>query len=109
MAAPMPRASRRCCSAKIRLRCGTIKDASELSGKPLGSLKGKTANGKMLDAFGALTDDELPGKPIAGGDPTGTMDKRQNPDDVYFVHMLAGDKLTLSLKGGAGTDYDLYV
>ncbi|NBD22944.1 S8 family serine peptidase [Paenibacillus glycinis] len=87
----------------------TVKERLDLSGKPLASLKNKTASGKMLDAYGALTDDELPGKPLAGGNPGGTLDEAANPDDVYFVHLLAGDKLTLSLTGGAETDYDLYV
>ncbi|MFC4811003.1 S8 family serine peptidase [Paenibacillus sp. GCM10023250] len=87
----------------------TVKARLKLSGKPLASLQGKTANGKMLDAYGALTDDELPGKPLAEGDTSGELDLAGNPDDVYFVRLLAGDTLSLSLTGSADTDYDLYV
>ncbi|NBD22990.1 S8 family serine peptidase [Paenibacillus glycinis] len=88
---------------------GTIKARLKLSGKPLNSLNGKTSNGKMLDAFGALSDDELPGKPIKDGKLTGAMDIGENPDDVYFVHLLAGDTLSLKLNGSAGSDFDLYM
>ncbi|MBO7747496.1 S8 family serine peptidase [Paenibacillus sp. MWE-103] len=86
-----------------------LKARLRLSGKPLASLQGKTANGKMLDAFGALTDDELPGKPLAGSGAGGTLDVAANPDDVYFVRLLAGDTLSLSLTGSGDADFDLYV
>ncbi|MCM3629077.1 S8 family serine peptidase [Paenibacillus glycanilyticus] len=87
----------------------TVRTRLLLSGKPLDSLKGKTSNGKMLDAFGALSDDELPGRSLEGGSLSGKLDLTENWDDVYFVHLLQGDTLSLTLTGSAESDFDLYL
>jgi subtilisin family serine protease len=86
-----------------------VKERIKLNGKPLNSLKNTTSSGKLIDAYKVLTDDDLPGKPLVVESQNGALDEAVDRDDVYYVHLLAGDKLTLSLTGSPDTDFDLYV
>ena len=78
------------------------------------SLTGKCGSEGMINAEAAVksppinTEDEIPGLPYAAPI-TGTLDKMNDKDDVFSVHLFAGEPLTLSLKGPLGADFDLYV
>lgn len=52
---------------------------------------------------------ENDGQVLPSGPVTGTVDAIMDPDDLFAVALEAGDELTLSLTGPAGSDFDLYL
>lgn len=58
----------------------------------------------------ALPDDRnIPGVPLPSSPVTGTLDVTTDTDDVYRVLLGAGQTITVSLTGDAGTDFDLWL
>ncbi|TLM98526.1 MAG: hypothetical protein FDZ75_02160, partial [Actinobacteria bacterium] len=58
----------------------------------------------------ALPDDRnIPGVPLAASPVSGTLDSSTDTDDVQSVLLGAGQTLTVSLTGAAGTDFDLWL
>ncbi|MBC7266464.1 MAG: cell wall-binding repeat-containing protein [Coriobacteriia bacterium] len=45
----------------------------------------------------------------ATGSQLGTLDRETDANDVFKVVLLAGQRLTVTLNGGASTDFDLYL
>ncbi|MFC4810561.1 S8 family serine peptidase [Paenibacillus sp. GCM10023250] len=79
------------------------------SGTRLSSLTGKTASGRLIDAYQALSDDDVPGTPFPGGSVSNRLDDQADRNDVYAVELHAGEDVNLALTGDAGTDFDLYL
>lgn len=55
------------------------------------------------------SDDDIPGKPIPASPVAGTLARGVDNDDVFSVYLERGDRLTASLQGAEGTDFDLYL
>ncbi|TWD90239.1 subtilisin family serine protease [Neobacillus bataviensis] len=92
-------------------------DVLKSTGKTLPSLQGMISSGKLINVNNALggstppppaNDDEIPGVPIQGI-AQDSLDSVYDTDDVYSIYLHAGDTLTASLNGDAGTDFDLYL
>ena len=58
-------------------------------------------------------DDDIPGFPLPPSPVTGTLDSRAGStadyDDVYQVHLDAGEQITFILNGAVNTDYDMFL
>ncbi|MDY0340173.1 MAG: cell wall-binding repeat-containing protein [Coriobacteriia bacterium] len=61
-----------------------------------------------LPAMGA-DDDNVPGVSIPGSPFTGTLDEDDDMDDVYSVHLEAGQPITVVLEGPDDADFDLFL
>ncbi|MZQ84816.1 S8 family serine peptidase [Paenibacillus sp. 5J-6] len=80
------------------------------SGTSLSSLLNMNASGKMINAFRALTSNDIPGTPLHDSTVTKKLDANVGEsDDVYTLDLSAGESLTATLTGDAGTDFDLYL
>ncbi|SFJ50363.1 pre-peptidase C-terminal domain-containing protein [Paenibacillus sp. UNC496MF] len=79
------------------------------SGTRLSSLMGKTASGRLINAYQALSDDDVPGTPFPGGSVSNRLDDAADRNDVFAAELHAGEEVSLALTGGAGTDFDLYL
>ncbi|WP_219838551.1 S8 family serine peptidase [Paenibacillus sp. R14(2021)] len=86
-----------------------VKTRMNNSGMKLSSLTIKTVSGSMVNAFRALYAHDIPGVPLRDSSVTNRIDASTEPEDVYAIEMGAGEKFTLSLKGDANTDFDLYL
>ncbi|NBD22946.1 S8 family serine peptidase [Paenibacillus glycinis] len=86
-----------------------VKERVILAGKHLESLLDYDSpvyndNGRMVDAFRAVSDDDAPGKPLQALQ-TDSLDIMGDHQDVYYVHLNAGDKVNLSLTGDPDTKF----
>ena len=79
------------------------------SGTRLSTLAGRVASGRMINAYQALTDDEIPGTPFGGGSVTNYLDDKTDVNDVYSLELHAGEDISITMTGDAGTDFDLYL
>ncbi|MEH7402874.1 S8 family serine peptidase [Gottfriedia acidiceleris] len=87
-----------------------IKDAIMKSVTPLSSLTGKVVTGGLLNAGKALGgDDDIPGVPLTSTSVSSTLSSTTDLDDVYFFKLIKGERVTVSLSGTAGTDFDIYL
>lgn len=77
------------------------------SGTRLSSLTGFVASGRMINAYKALTDDDIPGTPFFGESVTNQLNDKSDANDVYSLELNAGDNVNISLTGDNGTDFDL--
>ena len=78
------------------------------SGKTLnGGGRTSTASGKLISAYRALWNKDIPGMTLIDPSITGKLDHANDPNHVYSVELSAGEEATFSLKGDAGTDFDL--
>ncbi|NBD24331.1 S8 family serine peptidase [Paenibacillus glycinis] len=84
-----------------------IKQRVVTSGKSLSGLKPITASGKLISAYRALWNKDIPGMSLIVPSIDGQLDQANDPNHVYSVELSAGEEATFSLKGAAGTDFDL--
>ena len=85
----------------------TVKQRLMNSGKSLSSLSDKTVSGKMVNAFRAIWDQDIPGTPLLDSIVSDKLDAKTKRNVVYSIDVKAGDQINLSLSGDAGTDFDL--
>ncbi|NBD22992.1 S8 family serine peptidase [Paenibacillus glycinis] len=88
----------------------SVKERLILSGKHLETLWYQDSeeymnNGRIVDALRAVNDDDVPGKSLKPLQ-TDSLDQA-DIQDIYYVHLNAGDKLDLSLAGQAGSNFML--
>ena len=57
----------------------------------------------------ATPNHEIPGLPLPGSPLSGTLAAGSAADDVYSIHLQAGDTLAASISASAGTNFDLYL
>ncbi|MNI34309.1 hypothetical protein D3C73_882980 [compost metagenome] len=86
-----------------------VKQRLMSSGTRLSSLTGRIASGAMVNAYQALTDDDIPGTPYTGGSITNRLDAATDVNDVYSIELHAGENISVELTGDTGTDFDLYL
>jgi subtilisin family serine protease len=89
-----------------------IKDAIMRTTTKLSSLTGKTVTGGLVNAGKAVNfdaDSDIPGIVWKGDSISTTLDASKDKNDVYSIKLLKGEKLKTTLKGDAGTDFDLYL
>ncbi len=83
------------------------------TGKPLPSLQGIVASGKIVSANNALNgevnDNDIPGVPLEKESTEGSLDELSDTDDVFSIELEAGETLTANLTGDTNTDFDLYL
>ncbi|CAH1195687.1 hypothetical protein PAECIP111892_02087 [Paenibacillus auburnensis] len=79
------------------------------SGTRLSSLTGRVASGAMVNAYQALTDDDIPGTPYSGGSLTNRLDQDTDVNDVYSIELHAGENISVALSGDKTADFDLYL
>ncbi|NBD22988.1 S8 family serine peptidase [Paenibacillus sp. T1] len=79
------------------------------SGKKVSTLAGATISGKMLDAYRAISDKDIPGTPLEASEVSERLDETSDSDRVYAVELNAGETIQAELTGDAGTDFDLYL
>ncbi len=60
-------------------------------------------------AVAAASDDDIPGVGAPASPITGTLDENTDWSDVYRVWLNAGQTLSVSMSGAAGTDFDIYL
>jgi subtilisin family serine protease len=90
----------------------TIKDNIVKTVVPLSSLKGKIGTGGLVNAGAAVNfepDNNIPGVPFTGTSKSETLNSTSDKDDVYSIKLLKGEKVTVTLTGATGTDFDLYL
>ncbi|WP_129727589.1 S8 family serine peptidase [Ectobacillus funiculus] len=78
----------------------------------LSSLTGIVGTGGLLNAQAAVNtqaDNDIPGKPFPGTTVSNTVSATTDLDDVYSLDLKKGEKVTVTLTGAAGTDFDLYL
>jgi C1A family cysteine protease len=74
----------------------------------LTSVAGYSEANVCLKAFTVpVADDDIPGVPIPASPVTGTLANPGDHNDVYAVHLAAGDLLQATLTGALGSDFDL--
>ncbi|TWD92408.1 pre-peptidase [Neobacillus bataviensis] len=89
-----------------------IKQSILKASTALSSLNGKVSTGSMARADKAVTyqpDNEIPGIPFTGTSVSNTVNATSDKDDVYSMNLLKGEKITVTLSGATGTDFDLYL
>ncbi|PEQ95953.1 hypothetical protein CN481_03010 [Bacillus sp. AFS006103] len=89
-----------------------IKDTIMKTVTKLSSLTGKTVTGGLINAGAAVSidiDGEIPGVPLKGTSVSSTLNTSTDKDDVYSINLLKGEKITVSLTGALGTDFDIYL
>lgn len=79
------------------------------SGKKVSSLLKKNISGKMIDAYRALTDKDIPGIPLRDQEVSESLNEAIDPDRVYAIELNAGETLRATLTGEDGIDFDLYL
>ncbi|MCM3626288.1 S8 family serine peptidase [Paenibacillus glycanilyticus] len=84
-----------------------IKQRIMTSGKTLSDLKTTTVSGKMINAYRALWNKDIPGMSLIDPTVTGQLDQVNDPNHVYSVELTAGEEATFSLTGADDTDFDL--
>jgi subtilisin family serine protease len=87
-----------------------IKDKIMATVTKLSSLTGKTVTGGLINAGKAVgNDDDIPGVPLIGTSVSSTLNVSTDKNDVYSINLLKGEKLSVSLSGTTGTDFDIYL
>ncbi|PGV53326.1 hypothetical protein COD92_06960 [Bacillus sp. AFS037270] len=89
-----------------------IKDAILKKSTALSSLSGKILTGSMARADKALvvqSDNDIPGIAFPGTSVTNTLSSTTDLDDVYSINLVKGQKITVTLSGATGTDFDIYL
>lgn len=84
-----------------------IKQRVVTSGKSLPGLKPITLSGKLISAYRALWNKDIPGMSLINTSVTGKLDQANDPNHVYSVELNAGETATFTLTGEEGTDFDL--
>jgi subtilisin family serine protease len=90
----------------------TIRDNLVKTVVPLSSLKGKIVTGGLVNAGAAVNyepDNDIPGVAFPGTSKSETLNSTSDKDDVYSIKLLKGEKVTVTLTGATGTDFDLYL
>ncbi|RHW37243.1 hypothetical protein D1B31_15865 [Neobacillus notoginsengisoli] len=99
-------------SANPKYSVSQIKNTILKSGIPVPGLDKWVGTGRMISAGRAVhytADDELPGVPLSGSQITGALNNVNDMDDVYSVKLQKGERISLSLTGATGTDFDLFL
>ncbi|NBD27754.1 S8 family serine peptidase [Paenibacillus glycinis] len=96
-------------SQETSLSALAVKQRVINSGTKISSLSGKVASGRMINAYQALTDDEIPGSPFTGDSISNGLDDSSDLNDVYAVELHAGENIGVSMTGDKNTDFDLYL
>ncbi|SDX73630.1 S8 family serine peptidase [Paenibacillus sp. CF384] len=96
-------------SQEPSLSAQAIKQRIVNSGTQLSSLSGRVASGRMINAYQALSDDEIPGTPLVSDSTTNNLNESTDVNDVYAVELHAGETINFSMTGDKGTDFDLYL
>ncbi|QGQ94096.1 hypothetical protein EHS13_03840 [Paenibacillus psychroresistens] len=91
------------------LTAEAIKQRIMMSGTRLSSLTGRIASGSMINAYQALSDDEIPGTPFFGDSISNRLNEKTDQNDVYAVDLHAGENVSFSMTADNGTDFDLYL
>ncbi|PLS01487.1 S8 family serine peptidase [Neobacillus cucumis] len=89
-----------------------IKDTILKKSTALSSLTGKVLAGSMARADKALvviSDDDIPGIAFPGTSVTNTLSSTTDLDDVFSINLVKGQKITVTLSGATGTDFDIYL
>lgn len=84
-----------------------IKQRIVTSGKSLSELKTNTVSGKIVSAYRALWNKDIPGMSLIDPSVTARLDQTKDPNHVYSIELNAGEEATLSLTGASETDIDL--
>ncbi|SFT10269.1 S8 family serine peptidase [Paenibacillus sp. BC26] len=84
-----------------------IKQRVVTSGKSIPTLKTTTVSGKLISAYRALWNKDIPGMSLIDTSVTGKLDQASDPNHVYSVELNAGETATFTLTGEEGTDFDL--
>ncbi|WP_308635780.1 S8 family serine peptidase [Paenibacillus silvisoli] len=84
-----------------------IKQRVVSSGKTIHELKAFTVSGKLISAYRALWNKDIPGMSLIDTSVTGKLDQANDPNHVYSVELNAGETATFKLTGEEGTDFDL--
>ena len=90
----------------------TIKEAIMKTVTPLSSLTSVVGSKGLINAGKAVdyqNDNEIPGTPFTGTKVSNTLDSKTDLDDVYSINLLKGEKITITLTGATGTDFDVYL
>ncbi|QIZ05623.1 S8 family serine peptidase [Priestia megaterium] len=89
-----------------------IKDTIMKQSTALSSLTGKILTGSMARADKALvvqSDNDIPGVAFPGTSVSNTVSATTDLDDVYSINLVKGQKITVTLSGATGTDFDIYL
>ncbi|WP_160724101.1 S8 family serine peptidase [Bacillus sp. USDA818B3_A] len=89
-----------------------IKDQILKKATALSSLTGKMTTGSMARADKGLvvvSDNDIPGIAFPGTSVTNTLSATTDLDDVYALNLTKGQKITVTLTGVTGTDFDIYL
>ncbi|MCM3630534.1 S8 family serine peptidase [Paenibacillus glycanilyticus] len=79
------------------------------SGKKISSLADTNMSGKLIDAYHAISDKDIPGTPLQTSELSERLEEASDPDRVYAVDLHAGETIQAELTGDEGTDFDLYL
>lgn len=65
----------------------------------------ESAVSRRADVRSAGADDDIPGVPLGASPVTGSLNESSDPEDVYNIALTAGQRITFSITGPAGTDF----
>lgn len=99
-------------SANPKYSVAQIKSTILKSGIPVPGLDKWVGTGRMISAGRAVyfaQDDELPGVTLISPQIQGALNEITDMDDVFAIKLQKGERISLTLTGAAGTDFDLYL
>lgn len=84
-----------------------IKQRVMNSGKSHPSLKIATVSGKIINAYHALWNKDIPGRSLIDSSVSNSLDNVTDPNHVYSIELHEGEEVTYTLTGSKGSDFDL--
>ena len=115
MAAPHVTGAIALCAAEFPAETMSQRIARVLNGvDSVAGLSGKTTSGGRLNVQTAVSgpapsDDDIPGIPLGASPVAGTLAQPTDLNDVYRVYLEAGETITATVNGAAGTNFDLFL
>ncbi|PGM56088.1 S8 family serine peptidase [Bacillus sp. AFS053548] len=88
-----------------------LKLYTSAKGTKLDSLKGLVGTGNIVKSstLDNFDDNDTPGIPLDKSVLNGSLDSKNDKNDVYAISLKEGQGITFSLNGQTGSDFDLYV
>src|SRR5690242_5119940 len=95
---------KRICLTGLIVLIGLIDAAPSQARVTVGGNAGKTGR---IEKSSSESDDDIPGVPIPKSPVKGSLDEDEDQNDIYRIQLKDRQRLTVTLNGDPGTDFDL--
>ena len=98
--------------SKVALACAlffALAGSAWAAPRAVDAPKRRPTKAPTLSSVAAALDDEIPGTAVPASPVIGTLDETADVRDVFSVSLAEGDRLTVSLTGDVGTDFDVFL